>query len=254
MKQKIIGIILLVVSLGCLAYSGIELYKYYTENNNNEQIVEELKTEVVNNPVYIENNEVIPVEEDEPYVNPYVDLQAENSDLVGWITIPGTRIDYPVMQTPNNEQYYIHRDFYHNYSSPGMIFCRGAADLEKPSQNITMYGHHMRIGTMFHDLTRYQDEEFYQMHRYIQFNTSYRPGTYEVVAAFESSTTDFNFWDFIDSDSKNGISAEEFIANFQGRTPYETTEVSPEDEFITLITCNYHRSNGRYIVIARRVQ
>ena len=59
MKQKIIGIILLIVSLCCLAYSGIELYKYYTENNNNEQIVEELKTEVVNNPVYIENNEVI---------------------------------------------------------------------------------------------------------------------------------------------------------------------------------------------------
>lgn len=184
-------------------------------------------------------------------------IYRENRDFVGWLSIEDTKISYPVMQTPEDEEYYIHRDFYKEDSSAGTLFADTDSDIEKPSDNILIYGHNMKTGTMFHDLLKYEDVSFYNNHKYIQFDTIYGNGTYEVIAAFRTKIpaedeTVFRYYRFFDA--ADAAEFDDYVNNCKALTPYDIQATAVYgDSLITLSTCAYHTTNGRFVVVAKKI-
>ena len=116
-------------------------------------------------------------------------LYQKNNDLVGWVEVEGTKIDYPVMQTKDegeDPEFYLHRDFDKEYSDSGTPFMDVSSDIYVPTWNWLIYGHHMKSGIMFHDLVKYEDREFYEKHPTFEFETINQNGqsdTFQVIAA-----------------------------------------------------------------------
>ena len=138
-----------------------------------------------------------------PKILPQYQLMYDlNPDTVGWIELPGTRIDYPVVQTPDDPNFYLRRNFYKEYATCGTIYARAMCDVNKPSDNITLYGHNMSNGTMFADLHNYKDRAFYDEHNIIYFDTLTEYHTYEIFAVFQDAANQigsFNYHLFDDA-------------------------------------------------------
>ena len=115
-------------------------------------------------------------------------LIAENADCIGWLSIDGTTISYPVMHTPSDPQKYLRRNFYGKYSQSGVPFLDGRCDLQ--NSNLIIYGHNMRNGTMFSDLKRYVDRDFLNAHRTVKFETADGVQTFIVTEALKTNTSD----------------------------------------------------------------
>ena len=180
-----------------------------------------------------------------------------NQDMVGWIEIPGTDVSYPVVQTPEDPNFYLRRDFTDKqYATCGTIYVRESCDVFEPSDNVTIYGHNMSNGTMFADLHGYEDKAFWQSHKEIWFDTLYEYHTYEVFAVFISSAKldegAFPYHLFEDADDQEEF--DEFVANCKELSLYDTG-ITPEfgDKLITLSTCDKSIEEGRFVVVARRV-
>ena len=176
--------------------------------------------------------------------------------VVGWITVPGTKIDYPVMQTPNNKDYYLKRDFYHNWSDWGAIYAREACDVNKPSDNVVLYGHHMADGSMFAQLeTRYKRKSFWEEHQYLTFDTLYEKHTYQIIACFRTSANvgqGFPYHQFNEAANEEEFNA--FIAEVKRLALYDTGLTAEYgDKLLTLSTCEYTLPNGRFVVVAKRI-
>ncbi|MBQ1616334.1 MAG: class B sortase, partial [Ruminococcus sp.] len=120
--------------------------------------------------------------DDDGALRKYDELYKKNPDFFGWLKIEGTKIDYPVMYTPRDSEYYLHRDFYCNYSDSGMLFIDG--ECPEKGNYYLIYGHHMNNGSMFGELPKYSDKKFYEEHKTVFFDTRYELRDYEVVAAF----------------------------------------------------------------------
>ena len=152
----------------------------------------------------------------------YADVYAQNSDLVGWISIPGTRIDYPVMQTKDNPNFYLKHAFDKSYSSYGVPYMQENCDVGI-SDNLVLYGHHMNNGSMFSDLCKYESEDFYQEHKTIRFDTLDSFGEYEVIAAFKTvaySEEGFKYYHFVRAEQEEDF--DEFIAKCKELALYDT--------------------------------
>ena len=115
-------------------------------------------------------------------------LITENADCIGWLSIDGTNISYPVMHTPSDPQKYLSRNFYGKYSQSGVPFLDGRCDLQ--STNLIIYGHNMKNGTMFSDLKRYVDRDFLNAHRTVKFETTDGVQTFIVTEALKTNTSD----------------------------------------------------------------
>ncbi len=187
----------------------------------------------------------------------YKTLYNKNKSLIGWIKIDDTNIDYPVMQSPDPD-YYLTHDFYQEYDKNGSIFLDPACDIVDRSTNLIIYGHHMKSGKMFGSLENYSRESFYQEHRYITFDTIYEKGTYEIMYVFRSRIYHedeivFKYYQFIDVDSEA-----EFYSNMNEMAALSLydTGVTAEygDELLTLSTCDYQETNGRFVVVAKRIE
>lgn len=185
----------------------------------------------------------------------YGEIYAKNNDLVGWIRIDGTKVDYPVMQTPDNPNYYLKHDFYHNYSDWGAIYAREECDINLPSDNITLYGHNMRDGSMFAVVHKYVDKAVWEQNPLIFFDTLYEYHTYEIFSVFKTTATvgeGFKYHNMIDAESKEDF--DEFIATCKELAFYDTG-ITPEygDKIICLSTCEYTLEHGRLVMVARRI-
>lgn len=185
----------------------------------------------------------------------YAPLYAMNSDMAGWLRIDGTKINYPVMQTPDRADYYLRRNFKDENSAWGCIYAREECDLDTPSDNITIYGHNMKDGSMFAGLHSYAKREFWEEHRYIQFDTLREHHTYEIFAVFKTTASEkkgFEYHEFIDA--MDEIEFDTFIAKCLSLSLYGT-DIVPEygDKIICLSTCEYSQTNGRLVVAAVRV-
>ena len=151
-----------------------------------EEVAELVKEEPVLPALELESEQE-PVQEEVTAFDKYADVYAQNSDLVGWVSIPGTRIDYPVMQTKDNPDFYLKHAFDKSYSSYGVPYVQENCDIGI-SDNLVLYGHHMNNGSMFSDLCKYESEDFYREHKIIHFDTLESFGEYEVIAAFKTVT------------------------------------------------------------------
>ncbi len=202
-----------------------------------------------------------PTDPPAPQIRPQIkDLYDMNNHLVGWIKIEGIRVDYPVVQTPNKPgwiDYYLYRNFYGEDDKAGCIYVRETCDVFTPSDNITIYGHRMNIGTMFGDLGVYESSRLYQQYKYIQFDTLYETHTYEVFAVFRTSGTyGVGFAYHLFDDARDAAEFDEFVAKCKELALYDTG-ITPTygDKLITLSTCDYRiaEENMRLVVVAKRI-
>lgn len=187
----------------------------------------------------------------------YQTLYSLNKRLIGWVKIDDTYIDYPVLQTVNND-YYLNHNFDQEEDKNGSIFLDKDCSIYPRSTNLILYGHHMRSGRMFGQLNKYSSEKFYKEHKYIQFDTIYEKGTYEVMYVFrskiyEESEIVFKYYQFMDA-----VSETEFESNMMQMADMSLydTGVSAEygDELLTLSTCDYYTSDGRFVVVAKKIR
>ena len=185
----------------------------------------------------------------------YAQLYLLNTDLVGWISIPDTRMNYPVMQTPDRTDHYLHTDFYGKYSAHGCIYAREECDISAPSDNITLYGHNMQDGSMFAVLHEYLEKEFWEAHRFIHFDTLTEHHTYEILAVFDTTASEglgFAYHLFVDAADEAEF--DRFVATCKDLAYYDTgVSASYGDKLITLSTCEYTQTNGRLVVVAKRI-
>ncbi len=184
------------------------------------------------------------------------ELKKENNDIVGWIEIKDTNINFPVLQTDNND-YYLNHSYKKEYSEVGSIYLDKDVNLDT-SSNYLVYGHRTKTKLMFEDLLKYANEDFYLSHKEIKFTTLKEVATYEILAVFYSeiyNKTDenvFRYYYFI-----NALNEEEyndFVNNAKKLSIYETgVTASYNDQLLTLSTCEYSKPNGRFVVVAKKV-
>lgn len=180
-------------------------------------------------------------------------LRSLNPDVAGWIQIPGTVVDYPVMHTPADSNYYFHRDFYGKYSVYGMIYLDGNCRLDGSSPNLVIYGHHMRNGSMFASIEKYASKDYLQAHPKISLALLEETAEYEVVATVRLSA------DMADADFMQMLAAgtqEDYgrLMQFVREHALYDTGITADwpESLITLTTCEYTQKNGRFLVIARK--
>ncbi|MBR1820511.1 MAG: sortase [Clostridia bacterium] len=186
----------------------------------------------------------------------YRQLHALNEDMVGWLLQADMGIDYPVMYTPDDEEYYLHRDFYGKGNANGQLILDRDCDPYTPSWNQIIYGHNMRSGSMFGNLTNYETVEFWQRHKLIEFDSLMEERVYVVVASFRAAQYEADEPGFRYAVSfYNRAEYDAWMAEIEAARCFDT-EVDCEfgDEFLTLSTCAYHRKNGRFVVVARRLR
>lgn len=185
----------------------------------------------------------------------YGELFSENADMFGWICVEGTKINYPVMYTPKDPEFYLRRGFDRAYSYSGTPFLDG--NCFDGCGNYIIYGHHMKNGTMFAAITDYAGEEFWKEHPIIYFDTMDEMGEYEVLAAFyakvynEDDNNAFRFYNYTDLTDEAVF--EEYLKRVYDAALYNTGVTARYgDQLLTLTTCSYHTTDGRFVVVARK--
>lgn len=185
----------------------------------------------------------------------YQALHEMNSDMVGWLKIEGTKLDYPVLQTPDNPNYYLYRNFDKADSSRGAIYAREECDINEPSDNITIYGHNMADGSMFAALNNYTNKNTWENNNLIIFDTLTEYHTYKIFAVFKTSANlgeGFSYHQFVDAADEKEFN--DFVATCK-RLSFYDTGITPVygDKLICLSTCEYTLNNGRLVVAAVRL-
>ena len=185
------------------------------------------------------------------------ELQKENSDIVAWIEIEDSKINYPVLQGEDND-YYMTHTYKKEYSKDGSLFLDKDYDWNKPSTNLLIYGHN-NIGSkeMFVDLMNYKDEEYYNTHKTIRFTTAEEDTEYEIIAVFlsrvyyKSEKDVFRYYFFINAENEQEFN--EYVQNSKEASLYNIEATAKYgDQLLTLSTCSYHTEDGRLAVVARK--
>lgn len=177
--------------------------------------------------------------------------KAANDDFIGWLQIPNTTVDYPVVWSDDSE-YYLSHTFAGKKSYIGSLFSLGKTDFQRPSQNIAIYGHHIRSNAqvMFSPLTDYKDQAFYADHKTIYFDTLYHGGTYSIFAVLNMHNGD---WEPSTADFSSDMAFLDFVGRAKAQALYDTgVEVQATNHILTLITCDrtYGGKDGRLVVMA----
>ncbi len=190
--------------------------------------------------------------------NPYLDSFLANDDMAAWLQIPGTVIDYPVMWTPGDENYYLRRDFDGSSNQNGCLILDTDSCIDPLTTNLIIHGHNMKSGAMFGTLAEYESEEYFKEHREIDLYTPACRRRYEVIAVFRSQVykktdTVFKFYKFFQADTQEEF--DDFYNNIKEMSLYDTGVTAQfGDRFLTLSTCSYHVDRGRFVVVARETQ
>ena len=185
-----------------------------------------------------------------------------NKDFVGWLRIDGTKLDYPVMQSPVSEaNYYLYRDYNGDNSTRGSIYAREECDVFTPGDNVTMYGHNMKDGSMFAALNAYVNKSAWDNNSLVFFDTfNHETGevqyhVYKIFAVFKTTANlgeGFTYQRF--ENAANQQEFDEFVSNCKKLSFYDTG-ITPQygDKMICLSTCEYTLDNGRLVVAAVRI-
>lgn len=249
--------------------SLMKLFPYFAEREQQERSfrqLEQITVEHAGDDGYGKKNKKAGKEQEETSgseIDPleesrlrYQALHEKNPDYWGWIRIAGTKLNYPVMHTPDDPEYYIHRDFEGNSSSRGVPFLDGRC--EDDCGNYIIYGHHMKDGTMFTTLMSYTDQDFYREHKDIQLETEQGRSTYLIIAAFysrayaQNETGVFRYYQYLSLKNQNTF--EEYAEQVKKAAIYDTGVTAVYgDQLMTLSTCDYSTENGRFVVVAKKL-
>ena len=186
----------------------------------------------------------------------YQALYDRNHDFFGWLSIPGTTVDYPVMHSPDRPQQYLEHDFDGNFAYAGVPFMDG--DCKRDGNLYLIYGHRMRNGSIFGGLVVYMDKSFWEKQPMINFDTVYEERTYVVIVAMrakvlESGDRDgFRYYNYTSLDTESDF--DEYMRQAKKLAMYDTgMTASYGDELLVLSTCDNYTQEGRFVVIAKRV-
>lgn len=267
MKKKGLFVITVILLLIAFGVSAFQVGSYLLEGKKSQDRYNDL-TQIKNNAQTTPSTTAAPsaapsteattaptVPTERGILPEYQELHEMNSDMVGWIKIEGTKVDYPVMQTPNEPNFYLYRDFDKADSTRGSIYVREECDVNKPSDNVTIYGHHMADGTMFKDINAYVDKSAWENNNLIFFDTLTEYHVYQIFAVFKTSANlgeGFTYHQFVDAESEEDFN--EFVSTCKQLAFYDTG-ITPVygDKMICLSTCEYSLDNGRLVVAAVRI-
>lgn len=221
-KSKISLIILIFLMSAATALCGFNIYSELSARTREKQDLDKIASLVTaDESEDNESEDKLSAESQTEKKRNLKELLKQNSDCIGWIYIPGTAVNYPVMHTPANPQKYLRRDFYGNYSQSGVPFLDARCDLV--STNLIIYGHNMRNGTMFSELKNYVNADFRKAHPIIEFETANGIYKFNVINAKTTDTADKKYNEIYSSDGR----------------------------FLTLSTCYGNRKSGRILVTAK---
>ncbi len=264
-RQRLGWLFLSIICVASLIMCSYYFYKEWKADEALKEQQEALKTQIEN----------VNEGSDEPIysitmLDEYKEIYEQNNDLIGWLYIEGTEIDYPVMQTPEDENYYLYRDFEGQENKNGCLILDtdsvagvGTAVYEyengiAPSTNLIIHGHTMKSGAMFGNLKLYKDEEYGLSHNIICFDSLYEKREYELIAVFYSqvyyeSEDVFKYYKFFQADTQEEF--DDWYNNIMELSLYDTgVRAEFGDEFITLSCCAYHVEDGRFVVVGRRIK
>lgn len=221
--------------------------------------------------IFNEAYEMQMIAQTEPVMLPeYAALYEQNSDMIGWLRIEDTVIDYPVMQTMEDEDYYLDYDFNGDANSNGSLILDtdstagvGTARCQyingtSPSTNLIIHGHTMRSGMMFGGLKQYAEKSYGEKHSMICFDSLYEKREYELISVFYSqvymNTDDvFKYYNFFQADTQEEF--DNWYENIKAMSLYDTGVTAEYgDEFITLSCCSYQVEDGRFVVVGKRIK
>ncbi len=276
-KINIIAYTIVGIGVLCLAVGGGILISNTVEARKNQEQMDALRHQVeldaqlqkaqdesLVNESSVENTPTSQVEPSEPQEkilvkNPYTSSFLQNEDMAAWIKIEDTKIDYPVMQTMEDENYYLYRGFEKEDTRNGSLILDTDSVITEPlSTNQIIHGHNMKSGAMFAGLKDYEDQSYAEAHKYIKLYTKECERNYEVIAVFRTQVykkTDdvFKFYKFFQADTQEEF--DDWYHNIIALSDYET-DLTAEfgDRFITLSTCVYHVENGRLVVVGKEIE
>ena len=257
MKKEVLAILsvaLVVVIVGC----GLWLGWYALDSHHQKEafaglsqafVLEKQETgEQPSGTAPTEETSTVTLAVSDPNTPPRHDLaalQAENSDCVGWLTIPETTVDYPVMFTPSEPEHYLRRDFYGNPASGGTPFLDGRNTAQAEGQNLIVYGHNMLDGSMFKPIVQYLEPNFRQTHQdiYLELgNTQYR---YQALAVLETTVESsvYRYTDLSDPAAESDFRS----------TLFDTANldvIHHTKGYLTLSTCGDWGGDTRVLVVA----
>lgn len=248
-KADIFYNVAILVCLAVFLVSGGLLLKRYFDDRRSESEFAALESLIVSDAPAADGEETNSAK--------FAALRDQNSDFIGWISIEGTSLDFPVMYAPDNKDFYLRHDFNKEYSVYGVPYLDEKTTLgaNDQSENLIVYGHNMKTGTIFGCLTGYKEADYYAEHPRIQFDTVYGDGTYEVFAAFSIDVvndTSFVYNQYVDMDE---AAYNEYAEEVISRSDVDTgIRPSYGEQLLTLSTCEYSSDNGRYVVVARKVE
>ena len=247
-KADIFYNVAILVCLAVFLVSGGLLLKRYFDDRRSESEFAALESLIVSDAPAADGEETNSAK--------FAALRDQNSDFIGWISIEDTKLDFPVMYAPNNKDFYLRHDFNKEYSVYGVPYLDEKTTLgaNDQSENLVIYGHNMKTGTIFGPLIEYKKPETYRDHPVVRLDTLYGDGAYEVFAAFAIDVVedpDFAYNTYVDMDEAAFAS---FVSQVKARSDVDSG-ITPVygDELLTLSTCEYSSPNGRYVVCARRL-
>lgn len=282
--KTILSVLLASAAAVCLIVAGVFVFRQKQDDSRSQEALDELRASAealksTENPESsepsAENSESVPEPAPNtptpspepaatpeptpvPVENPYRDSFLANGDMAAWLQIPGTPVDYPVMWTPEDEEYYLLRGFDGKSNNNGCLILDTDSCLDPLTTNLIIHGHNMNSGAMFGSLTDYEDADFFEEHKSMVLYTKELQRNYEVIAVFRSQVykkTDqvFKFYKFFQADTQEEF--DDFYQNIKALSIYDTG-VTAEfgDHFLTLSTCVYHVDRGRFVVVAKETE
>lgn len=243
--KKIVMLLLIIIFVCSISYICYYIYNSNKNKKDNTNILNEVK---------IDSTQV--TEEKSEKMLKLEELQKENNEIIGWLEIEGTNINYPVLQGTDNE-FYMKNNYKKEKSKNGSIFLDKSYNWDIPSSNLLLYGHNNKNGTMFQDLLKYKNEDFYKEHTKIKFTTNTEDSIYEIMSVFysrvyyKSEQNVFRYYYFVNANNEQEYN--DFVNNAKKSSIYDTgVTANYGDQLLTLSTCEYSQEDGRFVVVAKK--
>lgn len=238
-KEVIFNLIVYMILLFILIYSGIKIYKWYKDKTSNKEIVEQIKETVA-----VEDKNEDKNEYKEEYTIDFNKLKEQNKETVAWIKVNNTNIEYPVVKADNNN-FYLNHSFDKSENLAGWIFADYRNKFDNTDKNIIIYGHNMRDGSMFGSLKNILNSDWYENEENtnITLYTENEKCIYKVFSIYKIESEDY----YIKTEFSNDNEFEQFVNTIKNRSIKKfDIDVSKEDNILTLSTC---ANNNRYRIV-----
>lgn len=237
--RNIISIVFFIIFIVLVVY----LVYYFYSKSKNKEVIEEVQQEVSK------------IEEES---NKITELKQINNDIIGWIEIENTKINYPILQTDNNDFYLTH-DYKKEKNKYGSIYLKDGCNIDDVNSNLIIYGHNMKDEEMFNTLLNYKNKKYYDENKIVKIETENEKREYEIIAAFKSRVfykdekNVFRYYNYLKFNSESEYNT--YLKNIKKIQLYDTGVTSNYGEqLLTMITCEYSQENGRMVVVAKRIK